>query len=330
MLFLLFADWKMGLRKDLQRTQQKAFAKGTIKNYKCQLKKFFQFSNMAELPDLPISTEDLCLYIQFLSRSLKSHQSILCYVSGLKFFHTLLGLSFPSTSSVEVRLTLKGLKRSLAHVPVQAKPITPEILRRMGDCLDLHRPLHCVFWCLFLFLFFLFSRKSQFIPENVSQAQLGRLVTRQDVSIRDGKLLVMFRWTKTRQFGCAPLVIPLSPIRNSSLCPIQAYINMCNLVQVGPQSPLFVLPGSECPILYTEFHKVLRWLLTKAGMDSAGFSSHSFRRGGATFAFGLGIRGELIQAQGDWLSDAYKLYLNMDMSHRLSVSETMASHLSTP
>ena len=45
------------------------------------------------------------------------------------------------------------------------------------------------------------------------------------------------------------------------------------------------------------------------GLDPNHYSSHSFRRGGATWAFKCGVSAELIQLQGDWKSDAYKLYL---------------------
>ena len=317
------------LHTDLQRTQRQAFAQGTVKNYKCQLKKFLVFAELSNMPELPISSSNLCLYIQYLSRSLKAPQSILNYVSGLKFFHSLLGLAFPSTTSIDVSLTIKGLKRVASHVPVQASPMTPSILCQLGNVLDMSKPLHIVVWCLFLFLFFLFSRKSQFIPEDLSRLQLSRLVTRGDVSCKDGTLFVSFRWTKTRQFGGESLVIPLSPIPGSFLCPVRAYNTMCSLIPAGSESPVFVLPLSmgSSPILYKDFHTVLRCLLTKRGHEASLFSSHSFRRGGDTFAFGLGIRGELIQAQGDWRSDAYKLYLNLDMPNRLSVSRAMASQL---
>lgn len=40
------------------------------------------------------------------------------------------------------------------------------------------------------------------------------------------------------------------------------------------------------------------------------FSSHSFRRGGATFALSLGIPGEIIKLWGDWKSTAYLAYID--------------------
>jgi hypothetical protein len=42
------------------------------------------------------------------------------------------------------------------------------------------------------------------------------------------------------------------------------------------------------------------------------FSTHSFRRGGASWAFTAEVPTELIQLYGDWRSDAYKKYLKLE------------------
>ena len=278
---------------------------------------------------LPISSVDLCLFIQFLSRSLKSQQSIVNYVHGLKTLHKFLDISFPPLSTLAVRLTLKGVSKKLCHVPHQASPITPALLIRLHSVLDVSRPLHCVYWTLFLFMFYLFARKSQFIPTSINAAEVGQLVQRQHVTRCASGLLVSFRWTKTRQAGGAPLVIPLVPVHNSPLCPVQAYNNMCRLVPAAPVSPLFILPPSHgvVPIVFSAFHKVLHLCLSVLGIDHIGFSSHSFRRGGATFAFSVGVPGELIQSQGDWSSECYKLYLDLSVQHCLTVARSLSHHL---
>ena len=148
---------------------------------------------MANIHSLPISSEQLCLYIQFLSRSLKSPKSVANYISGLKFYHSLHGVQFPDTSSFEVRLTMKGIQRVLAHVPSPAAPITLTILTKIYHVLDMSDITHLVYWSLFLFMFLLFSRKSQFLPETFSQNQLSHLVQRGDVQFKGGLLLVTFR-----------------------------------------------------------------------------------------------------------------------------------------
>ena len=58
------------------------------------------------------------------------------------------------------------------------------------------------------------------------------------------------------------------------------------------------------------------------------YSSHSFRRGGATWAFVSEVPSELIQLYGDWKSDAYKRYLKFSLENKISVAYRMTSHIS--
>ena len=314
------------LQKDLSVTQKHAFAKGTFSNLKCQWRKFFTFTQMLGRAEMPVSESVLCLYIQFLSRSLKSPVSIRNYVSGLKCLHEMLGFSFPSYDCMSVKLTFRGLDRLIQHVPQQAEPITVSLLLRIHKLLDLSSPVHSVVWCLFLFSFLLFSRKLQFIPVSHSAAQLQLLVARQDVFVSSNVLLVTFRWTKTRQFGGQPLVIPMSPIPGSPLCPLVAFQHMVRLVPASPESPAFVIPTFKGlqPILYSAFHQVLRSCISALGLQASRYSSHSFRRGGATFAFDCGLPADMIKSQGDWKSDCYKLYIDISAKHRLVVAKTLA------
>ncbi|CAC5422080.1 unnamed protein product [Mytilus coruscus] len=73
--------------------------------------------------------------------------------------------------------------------------------------------------------------------------------------------------------------------------------------------------------------KKLRDILEMCGLDSSKFSSHSFRRGGATWAFHSKVPSELIQFHGDWRSNAYKVYLEFDLHDKLSISRAMAEEI---
>ena len=57
------------------------------------------------------------------------------------------------------------------------------------------------------------------------------------------------------------------------------------------------------------FVETLRRCLYEIGIDHTRYSGHSFRRGGATFAFRLGMDPLLIKRMGDWMSDAYMGYI---------------------
>ena len=318
--------WLRQLHKDLKRSQRSAFAKGTVKNFKSQWNKFLTFCERSGNHCLPVSSERLCLYIQFLTRSLKSPKSVRNYVHGLKTLHNMLDFPFPPLSSLDVKLTFRGIERRIQHVPSRAVPVTPALLLDIVKYLDLSDPYDATTWCLFLFLFFLFSRRSQFVPDNVKDLAKSHMVLRSDIQLLGGLIHVSFRWTKTLQFGGRVLVIPLVPVPGSPLCPVSAYARMLKLLPAPPSSLAFVFPSGKsfAPISYWSFQSLFRRLVGLTGRDPAGYSTHSFRRGGASFAYSVGVRGELIQAQGDWASDAYKVYLEMAFPQRVQVARAMA------
>ena len=326
---IISVSWRDQLQNQLRNTQRKAFSSGTAKNLKSQLRKFLKFGDLLNEQCLPISIEQLCLYIQFLSTKLKSPQSIRNYVCGLKTFHLFCNVPFPDYDSLLVKLTFKGLDKTLQHIPHRAAPMSPQILSKLYKLFDMTIPVHTVVWCLFVFLFFLFSRKSQFMCTHASDPHIPRLVKRRDVCVQQGALQVSFKWTKTHQSGGDLIVIPLLPIPHSILCPVLAYFNMISKVPAPSHSPVFVIPSlaGAHPVYYRWFHLVLRKGISLIGLEPSSFSSHSFRRGGASYAFSRGVRGELIQRQGDWRSDAYKTYLDTSYSHRMSVSHIMSKSL---
>ena len=84
--------------------------------------------------------------------------------------------------------------------------------------------------------------------------------------------------------------------------------------------------GHYTIITKSQFVSVFRSRLQRLGVsDSSKFRGHSFRRGGATWAFRSGVPGELIQVYGDWASDAYKVYLEFSEDAKLRVVRLMIS-----
>ncbi|CAG2206337.1 unnamed protein product [Mytilus edulis] len=142
-------------------------------------------------------------------------------------------------------------------------------------------------------------------------------------------LLVRMEWSKTIQFGNRKLELPLVKIKESPLCPYNAYNRMCTLIPADGDKPAFLIPQSKGykTLCYSFFQKRLRDILEMCGLNSSKFSSHSFRRGGATWAFHSKVPSELIQFHGDWRSDAYKVYLEFDLQDKLSISRAMADEI---
>ena len=82
---------------------------------------------------------------------------------------------------------------------------------------------------------------------------------------------------------------------------------MCKLLPASDDSPAFLYNDKDGlhPITYLIFQRSIKNLIHKTGRDRAEYSSHSLRRGGATFSFRSQVDSEMIKILGDWSSDAY-------------------------
>ena len=114
------------------------------------------------------------------------------------------------------------------------------------------------------------------------------------------------------------------------LCPVAALVNHVRIHKVHQDLPLFSVRSatSVSPITYVHCISFLARVIKAVGLDSTGYSPHSFRRSGATFAFEAQVPSELIKAQGDWRSDCYFIYLKMSDHQKRAATTRMASAIS--
>lgn len=313
------------LKCDVRKSRRAAFAVGTNKNLKVQWRAYLMFCIYFQLDPVPATLDDICLFAQFLSRSFKTVAAIRNYLSGVKLLHLFLGKDYPDFSAFELKLALKGLQRLNPHCPKQAFPITPEILWEFFGFLDMDNPSHICFWCLFLFGFFLMLRKSNLVPDSMKSFDETKNLQRKDILMNKRMLIVLIKWSKTIQFGQRKLQIPLLSNPGSPLCPVWAFKRMIKYCPVSSSSPAFsYYEGHDIHVItYRELQVFLRKLISLSGRDANLYSSHSFRRGGASWAFRAKVPGELIQLHGDWASDAYKQYLHFPMESKMFVAARM-------
>ncbi len=81
----LFAELEFKvLRQDLAVSKKSGYAVGTANNLRIQWKSFLLFCFYFKLTPVPVTTDTLSLYAQFLSRTFASTDSIRNYVSGVR------------------------------------------------------------------------------------------------------------------------------------------------------------------------------------------------------------------------------------------------------
>ncbi len=308
---------------------QAAYAGGTWRNLDIQQRLYLDFCATFVISPLPASVQTIQLYIQFLARKFKSVDSIRNYVHGVKILHIWFDCSAVQFQHFSIPMLFKGLSRLKQHMPKQALPITIPLLLELHNLLNLRDSQDRVYWCLFLLAFFLMARKSNLVPDSKFKFDHTKHLQRHDITLKDNLLLVTLKWSKTNQFGARLHTIPILAIPGSPLCPVAAYRNLLLAVPLSPDSPVFVCKyrSAWVPLSYNQFQTKLRKLVLMSGREPSLYSSHSFRRGGASFAHEAGVPRELIKLVGDWKSDAVDAYLHMSTQHKLSAARQISRHI---
>ena len=204
----------------------------------------------------------------------------------------LLGYGFPDNDNFELRLLLGGVSRISPHTSKRVLPITPDLLLKIYQHLNIEEPYYRAICCSFLFAFFLMARKSRIIPFSITKFDKTKHLCRKDFVLHNNCLLVTIKYSKTIQFGERLVTLPLLPLHGSCLSPIQNYLRLCKLIPTKPEAHFTYSNGSDInTVTFSSFTSVLYDTLQKAGIDTNNYSGHRFRRGGATWAFKAHVRG---------------------------------------
>ena len=226
-----------------------------------------------------------------------------------------------------LRMTLLGLRRKNNYCVKRARPITPNILRKMYHCLNMNNPVDAVFWCTSLFAFFLLFRKSNLLPDKQDGFDPQKQLRHQDCVMVNGRIIVGIRWAKNEQFKRELLTFPLPRLQNSILCPFTALNNVRRLIPYTPTDHIFKL-NNTTSLTYRAFQVKLRDTLKLANVEYPNsYSSHSYRRGGTTFCFLCGIPLQVIRLLGNWRSDAFLAYIEFPLETRTAATELMKQRI---
>ena len=310
-----------------------ALASSTKETYRTQLKSYLSFCELLCFPPLPVSNQVLLRYVAYLSTRL-SYSSIRQYLAVLRYISLEAGLPNPLCDDWLLTTLLKGLKREIGNQVTKKSPVTPELLLRLRKAFSPSCSLDRAVWVSCLLMFFALLRKSNVFPPSVSGFIPHKHLSRSDFSLADPSgppgLNLTIRWSKTLQFADRELVVPVPCLAPHPLCPVSA------LAAAFGEDPLpfcsgpafWYLKGDTwVPLRYTIFLDRFKLALNQAGLNAHACAVHSFRRGGATRAFAMGVPGELIRVMGDWRSDAYLGYLDFSLQSRISAMATFCSDL---
>lgn len=257
-----------------------------------------KFCQELHLASIPCSDDQLSLFASYLARFL-SYSSICNYLQAVILVHKLYGHSPPAVGSAPVKLTLLGIKKKPIVVHEPRAPITLGHLKKLRCNLNLSRASHVMFWACILILF-----RSLLRVCHVTDSPHNLLV--EDVKFVHSGIILVIRSSKTSLGSAPPRYIPIASLQDKSMCAVFWLKHWLTLRPSTPSSPLFRL--NHRPLSYNVFNSALSDLVKRAGIRQK-ISSHSFRRGGATFLSAIGLPLEKIKERGGWKSDAVLTYI---------------------
>jgi len=252
------------------------------------------------------------------------------YLSGIKDFVLKSGFEFPDLKfRYPLKAALRGCLRTFGDTARQKLAVSPKLLLMMRGFLNMSCYNDVIIWAAMLLAFFCVLRKDNIGVGKGLIFDPEYHLTRSDFVLFGGQWWVRLRRSKTNQFKRTIHWVPLVPIPGHPLCPVTAILAVIKLRgDCGPNAPMFCWnTQAKGPTALTQEQLVraFKYLVGKCGLDWTQYSGHSFRRGGATFAFLIGADHDLIKVLGDWHSDAYLLYEQTTATRRLSLPQNMVA-----
>ena len=228
--------------------------------------------------------------------------------------------------------TLKGIRRQLGDRVHRKIPITPGLLLSLRARLPLHTPLGASLWAAALIMFFGLLRRSNVLAPSVRGFDPSKHLRRRDFRFTKDGLILHIRWSKTNQFKSQLIDLPYPRIKGHPLCPCAAVLNaFAQTLNAPAEGPALVISTgfSPKPLTPDLFVNMVRSTLAPVTPNVSDIGGHSFRRGGATWAYSQGVPLETVRQLGGWASNAYTAYVLADQSALSKATGRMASKLPT-
>ena len=187
-----------------------------------------------------------------------------------------------------------------------------------------------IFKCVYLLSFYSFLHMSNLVPHSIQSFSPLKHLARGDVFVKSHKVVLMLKWSKTMQSKNEIKLIHVPKIHRSPICPVAALSNLLALTPSGSNLPLFQykLGQQWVPLTDTKLRRHLDLVLGRLGLAGAGFTFHTFRRSGATFAFNNDVTLQNIQKHGTWTSDCVWRYITDSTDAGDQVANMFRSRLS--
>ena len=299
----------------------RGMAHGSWENKVSHLRQFIMFTTYYGVQDFPIHLGILLRFIALLGRGPLVYNSAANVLSSLKWFSAILDPpSVKVFDSVLVSVSMKGLKAQLSRPVRQKLPFTTSHLCKFYSYLDLCNSKHLACWWAMLVAFFGYFHLSNLVPLSKGKFDPLKQLRRDDIRLEKDVVLIYYKWSKTNQNCSKVSWVPICTVADARFN-VKFYLNkLLSSVDAPKDAPLFSFKKKDYHSRYT-LVRLLDMCTYKAELPLGDYSWHSFRRGAAVFAFESGLADSAVQLLGDWLSAAFKNYLEFSFLRKISVSK---------
>ncbi len=311
---------------------QHTFAPSTTAQVKKEAFYYFRFCALFGLTRLALAKDELTFmrYVAWLSHTCTC-DTISNYLHGVRVLYQQRGLGHPFVDMPFLAMLRRGLRRLKGAAPAKKRPITPAMLRQWRFLMDPANALHTGLWACMLTAFFGFFRKSSVAVATGSLADPELHLRRRDITVDNQRycLVIKVPKSKTNPYREREDTIYIAGREGSALDPVAAYVAMLAASPAQPDAPAFghMTAGRYTPVTHALLVNSTKQYAATLGINPTTVSGHSYRRGGATFAFAAGVPDPLIQWQGLWASLCYRGYIDAPVEARLLTSTMMLNSI---
>jgi hypothetical protein len=277
-------------------------------------KSYVQYCAKANRKPLPLTEEALMNWASSTALSGCKGTTIKSYLAGIRSAAIMQGFDVSGLAKMQrLNLVLRALKSIAPHTATRL-PITNDILSKIRAHMRLGTYEGKVMWAAFTFA-------------HACLMRCGEFTTR---SYKDKNYLSLGAWKWETGAKHGTVTLPRSktskePIdiyvfaNGSDTCPAAAMAKYMSArikrrYSIRLDSPLFAIEDGT-PLTRKALTKALRDALIAARVPKAElYKGHSFRRGGATSLARVGVPDSVIKTIGRWKSQAYQLYVDIDLN----------------
>ena len=188
------------LDKQLAASTSHGFAGTTARGLCSKIEKYVVFCKNYGLYLFNGEVLQVRRYLQYLTKTHNSIQSMKGYVAGAHTLFELVGFEPPPWDDYMYQLTVRGITRDKGHVVKRAQPVTPKLLVDIFPFVITAHELELVAWVVTLVGFYMFLCKMNLFPDTLDGFDINTQLGRRNLYKLDNMYVACVYHTKTIQY----------------------------------------------------------------------------------------------------------------------------------